>query len=121
MVTSNKHYEEFNNYEKYRAAKFRELVDYNETYKCPKTLCSLKYAKFNLKPLQSLLRYRQIGLSASTNDDAYKPLEFPSVWSLTGLIRACFKPFEKQLTENDVQDMGIQVSCSHARVEEVLS
>jgi hypothetical protein len=100
---------EFNDHEKYRAAKFREWVDYNEMYKCVEALCSLKYSKSKPKPLQSLPGYPQLGLPA-----------VPPVPSLTDLIGACSEPFEKQLTGSDVKGSQSRLSINKAYVKNFL-
>lgn len=81
---------------------------------------SLKYAKSNPKPLQSLSKYPQLGLTVPTKDDTYKPPEFPPIWSLTSVIGAWSKPFEKHLTQNDARDDQSRLSINKAYVGKFL-
>ncbi|XP_041006120.1 putative B3 domain-containing protein At4g03170 [Juglans microcarpa x Juglans regia] len=74
-----------------------------------------EHAKIEPKPIQSShsQTYQHFG--------PYSPTDFPLVPSLNGLIGACSKPFEKQLTPTDVRTDQCRLSFNKADVENFLS
>ncbi|KAG2714067.1 hypothetical protein I3760_03G009000 [Carya illinoinensis] len=73
-----------------------------------------EHAKTEPKPIQSShsQTYQHFG--------PYSPPDCPPVQSLSGLIGACSKPFEKQLTPTDVRTDQCRLSFNKADVENFL-
>ncbi|KAG2714064.1 hypothetical protein I3760_03G008700 [Carya illinoinensis] len=90
------------------------LEEFSEEFKAAMILLKMKHAKTEPKSIQNSQSqtYKNFG--------SYSLPDCPPVPSLTGLIGACSKPFEKQLTPTDVSTNQCRLSFNKADVENFL-